>query len=75
MSGLSLSYGLRGDNTWLRANWSSFADGIADYAAETTMGLQATASNATYYGDTIHPTSAEHTLLAPICASAINALG
>lgn len=57
-------------NSNLRANWASFADGLADFAADPTM------SNPVFpqYSDGLHPSSMGHALLAPIAAAAINAL-
>lgn len=54
------------DSSW---RGSHGIDYVLDLASETTMGNPATCSNATYYQDGIHPTTAGHALLAPIAAS------
>lgn len=61
-------------NTDIRTNWASFADGLADFANDPTMGPQAAASNTALYADGLHPTVAGHAILAPIAAAAINLL-
>ena len=53
-------------NTWLRANYSTFSDCLVDFAANSTIGDQADASNTTYYQDGIHPQPATNTLMASI---------
>lgn len=62
-------------NTWLRANYLSFADALADYGGDATMGPQAAASNVSLYADGIHPSQTGHVILAGICAPIINAFG
>lgn len=44
-------------NTWLRANYTSFADYLWDLGADATMGPDAAASNGTLYSDGTHPTA------------------
>lgn len=61
-------------NTLVRTNWASFADGLADFALDPTMGPQAAASNITLYDDGLHITNVGASYLAPIVAAAINAL-
>ena len=61
-------------NTWIRANWSTFADGLADIAGDATMGPDAAASNATYYSDGLHPTAAGQLLMEPYFTAAVNAI-
>lgn len=63
-------------NTWLRANWSNFADALCDVAADTTIGTSNTAyTDATYYnGDQIHLTAAGMTIVAGIAATAIDSI-
>lgn len=61
-------------NTWLRANWASFADGLCDFAADPIMGAANAEDNATLYPDGLHPSRLGHTYLAPIAAAAIEAL-
>lgn len=62
-------------NTWIRANWQSMADGLADIAADSTIGDAADADNTTYYGDKIHWTDAGHAVAARINLAAIRGLG
>lgn len=61
-------------NTLVRTNWASFADGLADFGADATMGPQAAAANTALYPDGLHPSRLGHSYLAPIAAAAINAL-
>lgn len=61
-------------NTWIRANYGTFADALCDFAADATMGPKTAANDVTYYSDQIHPTSAGHAILARIAAAAINAV-
>jgi hypothetical protein len=42
-------------NTWLKANWASFADGLIDW---TLIPETADPNSATYYQDKLHPTDA-----------------
>ena len=61
-------------NALIRGNWSTFADGIADFAADPTMGPQSAASNIALYPDGLHVSMEGAAYLAPIAAAAINAL-
>ena len=61
-------------NTSIRTNWATFADGLADFANDATMGPQAAAADTTLYGDGLHPTRLGHTYLATIAKNAINLL-
>ena len=61
-------------NTLVRTNWASFADGLADFAADATMGPQAAAANTALYPDGLHPSPLGHSYLAPIAAAAVQAL-
>ncbi|MGE8128994.1 GDSL-type esterase/lipase family protein [Methylobacterium sp. NPDC080182] len=55
-------------NTWLKANYASFADGIVDLAGVP----EATDPNSTtYYQDGIHPTAALATILGQAIATAV----
>jgi hypothetical protein len=62
-------------NTSIRANWQSYADGIADIAADSNIGDAADADNTTYYGDKIHWTDAGHAIVARINLDAIKRVG
>jgi hypothetical protein len=58
-------------NAWLLAG-NSGADAIADFGGDATIGVQAAASNTTYYADGTHPTDLTHqTYLAPLAKTAI----
>lgn len=71
-----------GFNVW-RAAWNALLyadiaaggiyDGLIDWAADPTIGPDAAASNATYFPDGIHPTTAAHAIMAPIAQTAIAA--
>lgn len=62
-------------NTWLVANWASFADGMADVNADPTMGGASTvAANTALYADGLHPTTLGYSYIAPIFAAAVNSL-
>ena len=50
---------------------TSFYVVLCDFAAEATMGLDATASNTTYYSDGTHPTAAGQALLATLMTAAL----
>jgi lysophospholipase L1-like esterase len=57
-------------NTAVRANWATFADAIADFAADPRMGDAGDELDATYYQDGIHPNivgcAVEASIMAPI---------
>lgn len=61
-------------NAQLRLDVGTRFDALADFANDATMGPDAAASNATYYGDGLHPTAAGHALLEPIWRAAVNSL-
>lgn len=62
-------------NADIRANWSSFADGLCDFAdLSSTMGATGAQSNTTLYQDGLHPTRYGQSLLAAKAAAAFNAL-
>jgi len=61
--------------TSVLANYASWgADGVVDFAGNTTIGDAADADNTTYYGDKIHPTAAGHAVMAQVLVAAIQAL-
>jgi hypothetical protein len=53
-------------NAWLRINWPSFADALADVAANNTIGDSGDELNTTYYLDLVHLTDAGHAIVAGI---------
>jgi lysophospholipase L1-like esterase len=63
-------------NSWITTSAVSggWADAIADFAGDATIGADASASNATYYRDGLHPTDAGFAVMAPIFASAVGSI-
>jgi len=62
-------------NIWLRANYTTFADGLADFGAATMFDATADASNTTYYNaDKIHPNTTGHLEMAKILVATIRNL-
>jgi len=61
-------------NANIRANWSTFADALADIAANTTIGEDGDETDTTYYSDAVHPTDAAYDIIAPIVADAIESI-
>jgi lysophospholipase L1-like esterase len=58
-------------NNLIRANWTSFANGIADVAANPILGADGASTNPTYFlGDGIHLTDAGYQLVAPTVQAA-----
>ena len=62
-------------NGLITANYASFADGLADIAAEPIMGPAGAETNTTYYlPDLAHPNATGNDILAGIYEDAVNAL-
>jgi len=66
-------------NTWLRANWPAFADGIYDFAADATIGPNAVVeSDSAYYlnesGNRYHLSNTGQQIAAGIYGPVVNAL-
>lgn len=61
-------------NPLITANYTSFADGLADVAANTTIGEDGDAADTTYYSDGTHLTGTANQIVADIVAPAIRAL-
>lgn len=59
-------------NTLLRAGWASFADGLADVAADPNIGGDSAAANSAYFGDLVHPTNLGATIYSNETVSAIS---
>jgi lysophospholipase L1-like esterase len=59
-------------NTGLRAAWPTFADGLADVAANPLLGAAGASTNTTYFSDGTHPTNAGQALYLPIINAAVN---
>lgn len=58
-------------NAQIRANWSTFADGLCDVAMDATIGLQATAE---YYPYNPHPSDSGYAIIADWVVAAIYGL-
>lgn len=61
-------------NTNIRNNFATFADVVADVAANTNIGEDGDSENATYYVDKVHMTAAGYNIVAGIVATAVNML-
>lgn len=61
-------------NTNIRANWATFADALADVAANTTIGDAGDELNTTYYFDKVHMKDAGYAIVSGIVVTAINGL-
>ena len=61
-------------NAELRAHWRSFADALADVAANMTIGADGAETDATYYRDTVHLTAAGYAIVARVVAGAVERL-
>lgn len=58
-------------NTSVRADWTTFADALADVAANTTIGDAGDETNTTYYGDLLHLTDAGYAIVANAVKTAV----
>jgi len=62
-------------NTLIRENWESFADALADVAANPLLGADGAYANSTYFNvDGIHPKTAGDTIAAAIIQQSVNRL-
>jgi len=60
-------------NSLIRANWATYADGLADFGADPIMGTNGVQDNSTYYNsDKLHLIAGGTSILSKILASAIN---
>jgi hypothetical protein len=60
-------------NALIRANWQSFADELADFAADTRIGDNGDYSNTTYFQvDQVHLNDAGAAIVAGIASAAVN---
>jgi lysophospholipase L1-like esterase len=63
-------------NANILANWTTFADGYANWASDPIMGIDGAENNLTYFmNDGIHPNPAGCALLAPYVVAQIQSLG
>jgi len=58
-------------NAELRAHWRSFADGLADVAADKTIGADGAETDTAYYRDTVHLTAAGYAIVAHMVTVAV----
>lgn len=62
-------------NALLRAQWSLFADALADVAGDARLGASGAYANATYFhDDQRHLVLAGHQIVGPIVAAAVNSI-
>lgn len=61
-------------NSTVRAAGSQYYDAIADFAADPVIGIDAAASDTTWFSDTIHPTAAAQRRMRATWAAAVGAL-
>lgn len=62
-------------NTWLHANYATYADALSDFAADANLGCGTTCgANTTYFSDGLHPTAAGQAIMAPIAKTAIQSV-
>ena len=60
-------------NTLIRAQWATFADGLADVAANPLLGATSAAQNATYFPDGTHPSAlSNYNIIVPVLQRAVN---
>lgn len=62
-------------NTSLRANWATFANALADVAADSRIGDDGDWSDGTYFSDSVHLTDAGYAIVAGVVVTALTALG
>ena len=55
----------------LRAQWPTFADGLADVAADPRIGPDGANLDPVYYADTVHPTSVGYAIMSAAVAPAL----
>ena len=59
---------------YIRANWPSFADGLADVAVDPRIGAAGQYADPAYFVDGVHMTSAGYGIVAGIVKTAIEGL-
>lgn len=64
---------ISGVNSWIRSNYTTFADALADLGNDAT--ILANYTSTTYLWDGTHPTSLVYNLMVPYIITAINGLG
>jgi lysophospholipase L1-like esterase len=58
-------------NTWLRANYASFADGLVDPGGDAIIGDVANCGNTDYFTDRLHLTTAGYAIWAGLAKTAL----
>lgn len=61
-------------NAYIRANWSTYADALADYSANSNLGGAGAYSNLTYFIDGVHPSAAGSSLMGAILKIKVDSL-
>lgn len=61
-------------NTWLRANYTTFADALVDVAAAAQLSPAGSGANPTYYSDGVHLTDAGYQVVADLAYAAVQPL-
>lgn len=61
-------------NSYILANYASFADAVADVASDSRIGDYGDSNDTTYFYDGVHMTTAGYNIVAGIAATTINAL-
>jgi hypothetical protein len=62
-------------NAWLRSNYATFADALADYGGDPYIGQYANVADATWINGSLHPKARGHAYMGAYLAAAINGLG
>lgn len=62
-------------NAWIRANYTTFADALADYGGDAYIGQYANVSDGTWMNGNLHPKARGHAWMGAYVASAVNGLG
>ena len=62
-------------NADLRVHWASFADGLADVAADPRIGADGANHDPVYFSDGLHPSSAGYAVMAAAVAPVLEGIG
>lgn len=62
-------------NIWLRANYATFADGLADYGGDAFVGQLANVTDPTWMNGNLHPKARGHAYMGAYVVNAVNGLG
>lgn len=61
-------------NTLIRANYTTFSDGMVDIGGDANLGATGASNNTTYYYDLVHMTTAGNQIVAGLVASTVNSI-